>query len=112
MSAEAPTRDSKSITPADFENVIEIDGWVQEIRALGGIAFLIVRDRHGTIQVALPKKKVTPELFAAATAISRESVVRIQGTVKQSAQARNGYEIIPSAIDVLDHPCRWEWSTR
>jgi nondiscriminating aspartyl-tRNA synthetase len=101
MSAEAPTRDSKSITPADFENVIEIDGWVQEIRALGGIAFLIVRDRHGTIQVALPKKKVTPELFAAATAISRESVVRIQGTVKQSAQARNGYEIIPSAIDVL-----------
>ena len=101
MSAEAPIRDSKTITPADFEKVVEIDGWVQEIRALGGITFLIVRDRHGTIQVALPKKKVTPELFAAATAISRESVVRVQGTVKQSAQARNGYEIIPSAIEVL-----------
>jgi nondiscriminating aspartyl-tRNA synthetase len=101
MSAEAPIRDSKTITPADFENVVEIDGWVQEIRALGGIAFLIVRDRHGTIQITLPKKKVTPELFAAATAISRESVVRLQGTVKQSAQARNGYEIIPSAIEVL-----------
>ena len=101
MSVEAPIRDSKTITPADFDKMVEIDGWVQEIRALGGIAFLIVRDRHGTIQVALPKKKVTPELFAAATAISRESVVRIQGTVKQSAQARNGYEIIPSAIEVL-----------
>jgi len=101
MSAEAPIRDSKTITPADFEKMVEIDGWVQEIRALGGIAFLIVRDRHGTIQVALPKKKVTPELFAAANAISRESVVRIQGIVKQSAQARNGYEIIPTAIEVL-----------
>jgi nondiscriminating aspartyl-tRNA synthetase len=101
MSAEAPIRDSKTITPADFENVVEIDGWVQEIRALGGIAFLIVRDRHGTIQITLPKKKVTPELFAVAIAISRESVVRLQGTVKQSAQARNGYEIIPSAIEVL-----------
>lgn len=101
MSTEAPIRDSKTITPADFEKLIEMDGWVQEIRALGGIAFLIVRDRYGTIQVALPKKKVTPELFAAATAISRESVVRIQGTVKQSSQARNGYEIIPSAIEVL-----------
>ena len=101
MSTEAPVRDSRSITSADFENEVEIDGWVQEIRALGGIAFLIVRDRYGTVQVALPKKKVTPELFAAATAISRESVVRIKGAVKQSAQARNGYEIIPSAIEVL-----------
>ncbi len=101
MSTEAPVRDSKSITSADFENEVEIDGWVQEIRALGGIAFLIVRDRHGTIQVALPKKKVTPELFATATALARESVVRIRGAVKQSAQARNGYEIIPSVIDVL-----------
>ncbi len=101
MSAVAPIRDSKTITPADFETMIEIDGWVQEIRALGGIAFLILRDRHGTIQVALPKKKVTPELFAAAIAISRESVVRVQGTVKQSVQARNGYEVIPTAIEVL-----------
>jgi aspartyl-tRNA synthetase len=101
MSADLPVRDSKSITPADFEKEVEINGWVQEIRALGGIAFLIVRDRYGTIQVALPKKKVSAELFAAAAALSRESVVRIKGAVKQSAQARNGYELIPSAIEVL-----------
>jgi len=94
-------RDSKSINANDFEKEVVIEGWVQETRALGGIAFVILRDRHGTIQLAIPKKKVTPELFAALTSVSRESVIRVVGMVKQSAQAKAGFEIIPSQCEVL-----------
>jgi nondiscriminating aspartyl-tRNA synthetase len=101
MSGTAPVCDSKSITEADYEKEVVVEGWVQEVRALGGIAFVILRDRRGVIQVAVPKKKVTPELFAAITAVPRESVVRIIGIVKQSSQAKMGFEIVPSAFEVL-----------
>lgn len=94
-------RYSKSIGTEDFDQEVTIEGWVQEIRALGGIAFVIVRDRYGTVQVAVPKKKVPPELFGAMTSVSRESVVRVSGTVKRSDQARSGYEIIPTGMQVL-----------
>lgn len=42
-----------------------IAGWVHEERALGGLTFLLVRDRTGILQVTIPKKKVTPEVLEA-----------------------------------------------
>jgi len=96
-------RYSKSIGAEDFDKEITIEGWVQEVRALGGITFVIIRDRYGTIQVAVPKKKVPPELFAAMTSISRESVVRITGMVKKSDQAKAGFEMVPSSMQVQSH---------
>ena len=94
-------RYSSSIGPEDFERAVTIEGWVQEVRALGGIAFVIVRDRFGTVQVAVPKKKVPPELFAAMTSVPRESVVRISGLVKSSEQARAGFELVPESMQVM-----------
>lgn len=94
-------RYSKSITAEDFDQPITIEGWVQEVRALGGIAFVIVRDRYGTVQLAVPKKKVPPELFAAMTSLARESVVRIAGTVKKSEQAKMGFEVVPASMEVM-----------
>jgi aspartyl-tRNA synthetase len=94
-------RYSNSIGEADFDKTITVEGWVQEVRALGGIAFVILRDRHGTIQVAVPKKKVPPELFAAMTSVPRESVVRITGNAKRSEQAKAGFEIVPTSMEVM-----------
>ena len=101
MDETAPMRDSKSITANDFDKDVCVEGWVQDTRALGGIAFVILRDRHGVIQVAVPKKKVTPELFAGITTVPRESVLRVTGAIKQSQQARAGYELVPSSYEVL-----------
>jgi nondiscriminating aspartyl-tRNA synthetase len=96
-----PIRYSKSITNEDHDKEVTIEGWVQEVRALGGIAFVIIRDRYGTVQVAVPKKKVPPELFSAMTSLSRESVVRITGIAKKSEQAKMGFEIVPTEMEVL-----------
>jgi len=96
-----PIRYSKSIAIEDFDTEMTIEGWVQEVRALGGIAFVIVRDRYGTVQVAVPKKKVPPELFLAMTSLSRESVVRITGIVKKSEQAKMGFEMVPTEMIIM-----------
>lgn len=79
----------------------EVIGWAHEIRDLGGLAFLLLRDRTGILQVTIPKKKVAPEIAEAIRAISRESVVRVKGTVKSEGKAPGGRELIPDEIEIV-----------
>ncbi|MCA1915336.1 aspartate--tRNA(Asn) ligase [Methanospirillum hungatei] len=79
----------------------EVIGWAHEIRDLGGLAFLLIRDRTGIIQVTVPKKKVAPEIAETIRAISRESVVRVTGMVKPEGKAPGGRELIPDAIEIV-----------
>ena len=85
----------------DGQDVV-VAGWIQETRDMGGIAFVILRDRSGTLQVVLPKKKLAPELVDACVKPQRESVVAILGTVKASEKARNGYEVLPKEVRLLN----------
>ena len=79
----------------------EVIGWAHEIRDLGGLAFLLIRDRTGILQVTVPKKKVAPEIAEMIRAISRESVVRVKGTVKPEGKAPGGRELIPDSIEIV-----------
>jgi len=91
---------SREIGAPLFGQRVTVGGWVQDLRNLGGISFLQLRDRYGVIQVTTLKKK-SKELFELVASIPRESVVLVTGTVKESKEARAGYEILPDKIDVL-----------
>ncbi len=91
-------RNSSNISVDD--GTATVKGWVQDVRALGGIAFVTLRDRFGTIQITLPKKKVDPTLFEELTKIPRESVVAVTGEVKASNQTALGLELIPTSCEV------------
>jgi aspartyl-tRNA synthetase len=79
----------------------EVCGWVHEVRDLGGLAFMLVRDRTGIIQVTIPKKKVSEAVLAAVKAVSRESVVRVSGPVKAIDKAPGGRELVPESIEII-----------
>jgi len=95
------THYSSEITPKDDGKSVTVAGWVHEVRDLGGLTFVVLRDRDGTMQVTLTKNKVKDELFDVTRGLSRESVVSISGVVKREKKAPNGYEIIPNEILVL-----------
>jgi len=82
-------------------NSVTVCGWAHEIRDLGGITFLVVRDREGLIQVTLFKKAIDKNVLEVVKGISRESVVSVTGTVKKEAKAPNGYELVPATVTVL-----------
>ena len=88
-------RDSSNIAVDD--GTVTVRGWIQDTRNMGGISFIVLRDRYGTVQLTLPKKKVDPEMFATITKLPRESVVSVTGEVKASNQTELGLEIIPSS---------------
>jgi nondiscriminating aspartyl-tRNA synthetase len=89
----------QSVTPETGH--AEVCGWVHEVRDLGGLAFFLIRDRTGIIQVTIPKKKVSDAVLAAAKAVSRESVVRVAGTVKAMEKAPCGRELVPDTFEIV-----------
>jgi aspartyl-tRNA synthetase len=91
-------RDSGNISREDTN--VTVKGWVQDLRNLGGISFLTLRDRHGTIQITMPKKKIEPALFESLTRLSRESAIAVTGEVKESSQTALGVEIIPTSFEL------------
>ncbi len=95
----APFRSFASIRASDDGTTASLAGWVEDVRNLGGIAFLIVRQREGTFQVTV--KKSDEDLFTRASKIVRESVVVARGIVQKNAQVRNGWELVASSLDVL-----------
>jgi aspartyl-tRNA synthetase len=91
---------SKEISKNEYNSSITVAGWVEDIRNLGSIAFLILRDKQGTLQLTLLKKK-TPELFEQLISIPRESVISVKGLCKENEKVRNGYEVLPENVTVL-----------
>ena len=91
---------SLDVTTEDYDKIITVAGWIEDIRNIGSIAFIILRDRKGTLQVTAIKKE-NPDLFEKLVNITRESVISVEGICKKSDKARNNYEIIPNQIEIL-----------
>jgi len=93
-------RSLSSIAREDHGTEVSLAGWVEDVRNLGGIAFLIVRQRGGTFQATI-KKKSDEDLFNRASKVVRESVVVAHGKVAPNPQVRNGWELVATSLDVL-----------
>ncbi len=80
---------------------VRLAGWVHEVRNMGKIIFLLIRDRTGIVQVTA-KEGVVPEHVISAMNLPKESVISISGTVKKNQQSRKGFEIVPNGIENLN----------
>lgn len=81
---------------------VKLAGWVHDSRALGKIKFLILRDITGRMQTIAFKGEAPEDVFEKASKINRESVVSIEGIVKDSKQAPGGKELGLTGIEVLN----------
>jgi len=95
------THYSIDITPQLDGKEVTVFGWVSDTRNLGGILFLILRDREGTVQVTIPRKKVSTDIVKKADGLQRRYSVGVKGVVKKTEITPRGVEIIPSDIRVL-----------
>jgi nondiscriminating aspartyl-tRNA synthetase len=68
---------------------------------MGGVAFALLRDRAGLLQLTLKRGVSPPEHFDLLASLSRESVVEAEGTTVESPRARVGAEVIPDVLRVL-----------
>ena len=95
------THYSANITPEMDGKEITLFGWVQEIRDLGGIRFIIMKDREGTIQLTVRKKKVNLEALSKSEALQKRYSIGVKGTVKKTSMSPRGVEVLPMEIKIL-----------
>ncbi len=81
---------------------VTIKGWLHNRRSSGKIHFLVVRDGTGFLQVVMGKKDVDEATFAVADHLSQESAIIVTGTVRADERAAGGYELIASALEVVN----------
>ena len=92
---------SSDLTPENDGKEVTLFGWVQEIRDLGGIRFVIMQDREGTIQVTLPKRKVAADVLSKSDALQKRYSIGVKGLVKKTTMTPRGIEVIPSEIKIF-----------
>ena len=96
------THHTADVTPDMNGSEVTLFGWVQEIRDLGGIRFVILQDREGTLQITIPKKKVNPEVLSKSDTLQRRFCIAVKGTVKETKMTPRGIEVIPNQIKILN----------
>ncbi len=92
---------SSFVTPEMDGKEVTLFGWVQEIRDLGGIRFIILQDREGTIQITIPKKKVSLEVLSKSDALQKRYSIGVKGTVKKTSISPRGFEVLPKEIKIF-----------
>ncbi len=89
--------------PKEEGKQILLQGWVDDIRVLGGISFIILRDSTGYTQITAPKSKVDKKILDQISTLHQEDVIQIQGKLVQNKESKyQGLEIIPEKVEVIN----------
>jgi len=95
------THCSVDVKPELDGQEVTLFGWVQEIRDLGGIRFVILQDREGTIQVTVPRKKVSSGVLSKSDVLQKRYSIGVKGVVKKTEMTHRGIEVIPKEIKIF-----------
>ncbi len=84
-----------------YNQEITIQGFVDKIRNLQYVQFVIIRDHTGKVQVTIEKNDVNQHLNKIIDNCTNESTVKITGKLLESPSVKlGGMEIIPSNIEI------------
>ena len=92
---------AKQVSPEMDGKEVRLAGWVHEIRDLGGLKFVLLRDKTGVVQLTVKKKEADAALIAVVDKFVKETAVCCTGKVKASKIAPRGFEVIPGKIEVI-----------
>ena len=87
-----------------FENQeVELRGWVYNIRSIGKIWFVILRDGTGLLQGVVVKGEASDETFLLEHELNQEDSIILNGTVRKEPRSVGGYELGVKEIKVVNH---------
>ena len=95
------THYSSQVTADMDGQEVTLFGWIEDIRDLGNLAFLTLRDREGVVQVTIAKKNSPASVVEKLASVGKQYAVGVRGRVKAQKEAPQGVELIPTEIKVL-----------
>jgi nondiscriminating aspartyl-tRNA synthetase len=79
---------------------LEVSGWIHRIRDMGGITFVVLRDRSGMVQLVLSESSVVTQA-GGESALTLESVVAVRGIPALNEKAPGGAEVQVRSMEVI-----------
>ena len=83
-----------------IDQPVQLSGWVDRSRDHGGVIFIDLRDRSGTVQITVDPD-LGPEAFAVAEALRSETVLQVEGTVRARPAESINDRLSTGQIEVL-----------
>jgi len=84
-----------------YNEEVVLKGFIDNLRDLQYVQFLVLRDRTGKIQVTVEKNDENKELNELVSSLTLESTVTVTGKLLESPKVKlNGMEVIPTSIVV------------
>ena len=85
-----------------FDEEVIISGFVDEIRNLKWVQFVVLRDETGKVQITIEKSdEANKELVEIINELTVESTLKVTGKVMEAPSVKlGGMEVIPSKIEV------------
>ena len=85
-----------------FDKEIELSGFVENIRNIKWVQFLVLRDSTDKVQVTIEKSdENNAEMVELVNNLTVESTIKVTGTLKKNENVRlRGMEFIPTKIEV------------
>ena len=81
---------------------VEISGFVENIRDLQWVQFVILKDYSGKVQITIEKsEEKNKEMVELISNLTLESTIKVKGILMESPKVKlNGMELIPNNIEV------------
>ena len=80
---------------------VTIAGWVENVKELPNLRFVILRDRTGVAQITLNKKDSPQDLLALSEKFNLQDVIAVEALVPEKQIAKIGPEVKPTNIRIL-----------
>tara|TARA_R110001583_G_scaffold66342_5_gene190818 strand:+ start:1871 stop:3643 length:1773 start_codon:yes stop_codon:yes gene_type:complete len=86
------------VTEANIGQEVELVGWINKQRDLGGVTFLDIRDREGIVQVFFDGD--TPEATAIAATVRNEFCIKMKGLVRARPEGQVNKNMTTGGIEI------------
>ncbi len=85
-----------------YDEEVIVQGFVENIRNLQWVAFIVLRDNTGKVQITIEKsEESSKDMIDTISMLNNESTIKVTGILKENDKVKmGGMEIIPSNIEV------------
>ena len=94
------THYARQLPSTPLGTIVRIAGWVEDVRPLGTLLFLTIRDVTGVSQAIVSRKNTAPEVYDKAAGVPRQSFVEVEGQLKESKAQKIPAEVSVQAIHI------------
>jgi aspartyl-tRNA synthetase len=88
-----------SLRAEDAGATVQLSGWVNRRRDLGGLIFIDIRDRFGLTQIVF-NPEIHPEIHSVAGTLRNEFVIRVSGLVRERPEGTKNAKLATGDVEI------------